>query len=379
MEKIAILTWCNEGINYGQVLQAYAMQRIVKKMGYEPLTIRYRKPSYEENVKFMRSPIIKKGYETYRGFKKAGIESWKVKMKFNKFVYRYIKQSIPCYTKEEVEDEINKNNCSILLCGSDQIWNPIAFDPVYYLDFGSEDMFRIAYSPSIAEDNLTSQNRHIFEKMIDLINRIDYVSVREESGVQILNQLTKKEIYHLLDPTFLISRRGWEHITSKRLIKGDYIFCYVIGDIKQHRDNLVYISRKYNTSNIVYLSLENNIASKFETFLSNVGPEDFLSLIKYAKAIYTDSFHGVAISINFNKEFYACKRFEISDYNKHSRINNILNVFSLQEHYIEETFQIKKCNPIDYNEINNIIGKERKKAFHFLKKALSEKREQKSD
>lgn len=372
MDKVAILTFCNRNINYGQVLQAYAVQRIVKKYGFEPIIINYRKLHENENSFLLKNKQTRKLYEWYKGILQEDTGFFGTKLKFNSFVKKNIKLSYPCYTKSEIEDFILKNKIKFLLCGSDQIWNPAGFDPIYYLDFcnNEKDICRVAYAPSIAEDNINSRNIHIFQRMTALINKIDYVSVREEDSAKIIRTLTDKEVISLLDPTFLISKKGWDKIAAKRLCDESYIFCYIIGDVKQHKNNIEKIMQKYNTTKVVYLNAhETNLN---DMFLKNIGPGEFISLIKYAKAVYTDSFHGVALSINLNKEFYTCKRFNMSAYNKESRIRNIINIFNLNNRYVDINGNIDG-ELINYEAVNRTLNKERRKAFNFLDRAFDRK------
>lgn len=372
---MAIITWCNKNINYGQVLQAYAMQRIVKKYGFDPIIINYRKLEEREDSLLSKNKYIRGLYEWYRGLEKAGTDYIRTKLKFNKFVHDYVNLSYPCYTKSEIEELVRLQNCRFLVCGSDQIWNPACFDPVYYLDFcnNDKDICRIAYAPSVAEDNINTRNQHIFIKMTKLINQIDYVSVREEDSAKILRKLTDKTVVSLLDPTFLISKKGWDKIAKKNMCKERYIFCYILGDLKQHRNNIRKLSNKYNTEKVIYLNTHNNGNYTNEDFLNNIGPREFVTLIKYSEAIYTDSFHGIALSINLNKEFYACKRYNVSAYNKKSRITNILGIFGLENRYID----IKGCindDRLDYIPVNKILKSERKKSFTFLDKAFKNRK-----
>lgn len=375
MDKVAIVTWCNKGINYGQVLQAYAIHGVVKKYGYDPIIINYRKLKDDEGSILLESKHTRKSYEWYLGLKESKSGYIKTKLKFNKFVKDFIGLSYPCYTKLEIEELMQSLKCKTILCGSDQIWNPACFDPIYYLDFCNADkgIRRIAYAPSIAENNLNSRNLHIFKNMTELINKIDYVSVREEDSAKVIRTLTNKAIMSLLDPTFLISKKGWQRIASKKICEESYVFCYILGDLRRHKHNIKKIANKYKTKKVVYLNT--NIGESYfnDMFLNNVGPREFISLIRYAKAIYTDSFHGVALSINLNKEFYACRRFTISAYNKESRITNVLDVFNLNSRYIDVDDHIDD-NMIDYDEVNMVLKKERRKAFDFLDEAFQIKR-----
>ena len=372
LNKVAIITWCNVNVNYGQVLQAYAMQRIVKKYKLNPITIKYRKPDDNEPINYMKNPLINQFYEWYHGMSSVGSELWKTKSKFNRFARKYINMTVPCYSREEVEKELDSQGCSVLMCGSDQIWNPVAFDPVLYLDIGEKNCKRIAYAPSIGEDELSSSNRHIFEKMVSLIEKIDYISVREKSGELILKQLTEKQVTTVLDPTLLINSKGWDRIASGPKSEERYIFCYICGDIRQHRPKLQKLKEKYKASKIIYLRTSDNLINPIEKFCENIGIEEFLSLIKHAQAIFTDSFHGVAFAINYNKEFYTCKRFNVSAYNRSSRIINILEILNLEDRYIEDEDQIILDDYISYKEVNIALKKERANSFKFLDKALKQ-------
>ena len=95
-----------------------------------------------------------------------------------------------------------------------------------------------------------------------------------------------------------------------------------------------------------------------------------MSLIKNAKAVYTDSFHGVALSINYGREFYTCRRYDTNAYNKNSRISNILDIFDLQSRYIEKSEQMIDNDRIDYEVVNQILRRERMRAFQFLGNAF---------
>lgn len=183
--KAAILTWCdnNGPTNYGQILQCYAMQRLVKEAGYEPLVIQYRKKDPRDLLahNFSNSTAIgrflNERYERHYNLKVVeGTETLRVK-RFKEFIKKYIPLSPPCYTKNMVEDMTR--DCEILICGSDQIWHPIWFDPIWFLDFGRPEQKRIAYAPSgIFYERPEFEEQ--YRKMAVLIENLDEVSVREQ-------------------------------------------------------------------------------------------------------------------------------------------------------------------------------------------------------
>lgn len=151
--KAAILTWCdnNGPTNYGQIFQCYAMQYLVRKAGFESLVIQYRKKGVQDmclhnfSNRTVLGRFLNEKYErVYNRKVVEGKETLRVK-RFKEFIRNYISLSAPCYTKKMVEDMTA--DCEILICGSDQIWNPIHFDPIWFLDFGTLSQRRIAYAP----------------------------------------------------------------------------------------------------------------------------------------------------------------------------------------------------------------------------------------
>lgn len=373
-KKVAVFTWSSQGINYGQVLQAYAMYKSLKKLGVNPKLIRYRKRIEEEIInEDLNNNILNSLYEYFFGFYKAGKDFFIERLKFYLFILKNIKLSHFCYSKEKIEKEIKGYDA--VICGSDQIWNPAVFDPIFFLDLGNKNLKRIAYAPSICDDFNHDKKQHIYKRMSKLIKNLDYISVREDVGVKIIKMISGITPKQVLDPTLLLNSSNWNKLASKRLIKEKYMICYVLGEIKQQKDIIFKIAKMKNIQHIFFINTKNtNTYSKTCNSLRplhGIGPEDFLSLIKYSEIVFTDSFHAAAFSINYNKEFFVFRRYQMSTEGfNFSRINSILKLLNLQDRCIDNSTNIDNIPQIDYNVINHNLNNERKKSLKFLKNAI---------
>lgn len=350
-KKVAILTWCdnNGPTNYGQILQCYAMQYLVRKKGYEPVVVQYRKKDKRDLLKhnFSNRTILGRflnhKYENYYNLKVIeGEKTVRVK-RFKEFIKKYIPLSPPCYTKNMVE-EITKD-CEILICGSDQIWNPIWFDPIWFLDFGTEKQRRIAYAPS-GIFHETPEFIEYYKKMVPFIEKMDQVSIREQVGANILKKYVKKEIKVKKDPTLCLDNIQWDQVAAKRLIEEDYVLCYIMGSISPHLLILRALKEKYQVENVIYIPTNMRKEKGYVEFVKyeEGGPAEFLSLVKYAKAVCTDSFHGTVMAIQYRIPFYNVYRAHkgTEAFGGRERIENLMEVLGLESHWVRNVKEVRK-------------------------------------
>lgn len=375
-KKACIFTWCNKGVNYGQTLQAFAMCHIMKKMGYQAKLIQYRKRIEEEPINNdLGNPYANSMYEFLWGLYRCGADFWKEKLRFDIFTRKYIKTSSFCYNKEEVESKIE--DCDAIICGSDQIWNPASFDPVYFLNVGKKSLKRISYAPSINDDIDFDKKKHIYKRMSDCLENIDFLSVREDIGVTIIKKISGLNAVQVLDPTLLLSYKDWNKVSSKRIIHSPYLICYVLGEITQQEETILKIAKERGIPNVYYINTRNTKNYHGEAKglkpLKGIGPKEFVSLIKYADVVFTDSFHATAFSINYQKEFFAFRRHQIAtEYGGASRIMSILRCLQLEERFINSDTETALVNYINYNKVTRLLNRERKKSYKFLKEALDD-------
>ncbi len=350
--KAAILTWCDNSVtNYGQILQCYAMQYLVKQAGYEPLVVKYRKKGSQDMFMHNFSNLTTLGKfmnEQYEKYYKLNVieegQTLRVK-RFKKFIRKHIPLSPPCYTKMMVEEVTA--DCEVLICGSDQIWNPACFDPIWFLDFGTLRQKRVAYAVS-GIFYQKPEFEECYRKMALLIERLDKVSVREQVGADILKKYTSKEIQVKEDPSLRLNKAEWDQVADKKLIKESYIFCYLLGSLSPYQLILRELKHKYQAEKIVYIPTNLIFEGTFKGFqkYEDAGPAQFLSLIKYAKAICTDSFHGTAMALQYGIPLYNVQRAhkdkEVALFGGGDRIDNLLEKRGLEKRWVRNLQELNE-------------------------------------
>ena len=263
----------------------------------------------------------------------------------------------------------NKANQSFdyFLVGSDQVWNCEfnSFSDIFFLPF-ADIKKRNAFSASFGFSNIPVDKKEIYKKFLKEMNK---VSVREERGKEIIEELTgRKDVEVLLDPTMLIETESWENVSKKpkqldKIEKEKYILNYFLGKLSEERKAEIERVAKENNCKII------NILDKNDPFYS-CGPSEFLYLEKNAFLVCTDSFHSSVFAILFNTPFVVFNR-EDSTTKMNSRLDTLLKKFNLQDRWFDK--KIKDSQMIaDYKNVNKILNEERSKAKKFITEALKE-------
>lgn len=371
-KKVALMTWYQYE-NYGSVLQAASLYSIIKKTGFCPTMIQYVPRGNREVIpddiipyytdKFIRK-IIGHSYTTYTSVSRTAL--------FNKFSKKIFEETDCVKTFPELADF--NDTFDAFICGSDQIWSPLCFDENYFFPFVDDSSKLIAYAPSLGVNSI--ENKYIKERIRNLTTRFAHLSCREEQGVHILKELTGKNVEHVLDPTLLLNSSDWEILMDKTLntniIQGKYIICYFLGDSHKYDKFVSQLSKKLKIPFWVipqYTYQKNDAHSvPFE-----VGPAEFISLLKNASFVCTDSFHGTIFAMNFNVPFYTLRRFKETDpRNQNSRVESILKKTLLDSRLVDYTDSIdeKEILPLDFSKMNKILDVERVKSLKYLQNAL---------
>jgi hypothetical protein len=252
-----------------------------------------------------------------------------------------------------------------IICESDVIWSPSStggkFDPSFFLALDSmKDKKRIAYAPSLANAEFSIEQEEEFVKLLD---NLDFISTREKYGAEYINKLSKREATHVLDPTMLLNEEDYFPITGKRLIPDKYLLIYFP---LQFMPKLVEQAKQYaKKKGLKVVEISSYSLEKFrhKTFTA-AGIEEFLSLIKNAEVVFSNSFHGVCFSVIFEKEFYAYSR------KTGRKIEDICRLLGLENRFIRN-FDFSEQEPIDYDKINKIIIENRTKSLEWLKEAIN--------
>lgn len=366
-KKIAIMTWYKYK-NFGTALQASAIYHIIESLGYNTTLIQYEHKGNinEMSIKSFAKALPKKIIQAFNGVYISDERD----MLYSEYLYKRVTETKKCVCYSELYD-LNEFY-DAFVCGSDQIWSPLGFDDKYFLSFVYDKRKMIAYAPSIGTPNI--ENPIIREKMADLISQFSKLSVRESQGVKIIQELVGKEAKNVLDPTLLLTSTEWDIFadTDKtNRIDAPYILCYFLGDDRKY---LKYVKKLSKTTKLPFYIIpitrkqkEEGHAVPFE-----VGPSEFVSLIKNAKYVCTDSFHGMAFSINYHIPFFAFKRFaNNSCENQNSRIFSLLKLLKLEDRIVDK-FNNKNMLTCSFVYADKLLNEQRELSIKFLQESLAD-------
>ena len=376
--KIGIISMYYKSENYGGNLQAYALTKIINGFGneFDASQISYNyKPMKRSLVFRIKSRLHHLYYLCIRNpkiRKQTKIRSKKI-LEFNK---NMISHDSVIYNRKNIFRASDKYD--LFITGSDQVWNPRWYDVAYRLDFVS-DMPKMSYAASVGVKALSDEQSAVFKKTLS-----DYfaVSVREENAVGLLQPVSPVKVEWTLDPTMLLSDEQWNEICTERKIKEKYLFCYFLGDdISQRR-----LAEQYASEYSLKLVTLPHVFGEFRRCDKNFGdyplydvsPADFISLIKHADYIFTDSFHASVFSLIYKKEFFVFHR--DGQISMGSRVDSLTSLFGVQDHFCDtnkkKTLEyIKSLQPVDYSKNFPIFEAMKKSSLDFLKSNLHRAKE----
>lgn len=360
MKKTATITF-HRTLNYGAILQAYALQVIINKMGLKNEIIDYECDKIRKNYCLIKKNSVKLFIKSILVFKNMYLR----KKKFEKFAKEKLNITEKI-KKETLYTESFNNQYDLFITGSDQVWNYeiIGSDNSYLLDFVKNNKKKRSYAASFGVSSIPLELIDRYKKYIEDFSEI---LVREKTGKDIIKMITKRPSVNIvLDPVFLLEKKEWEKVLLNSKfddIANKYILMYM------PTENLIkfanYLADKYK------LEIYNIADADFTNgHLENaLGPEEFISAIKNAKFIVTGSFHAVAFSIIYNKEFFINNVDEIKE-NRSSRQKDLLNLLEVADREIFNHNDDKEFIAIDWNNVNEKLEIERNKSLNELKKML---------
>lgn len=369
--KTALVTWFHYK-NYGTALQAFALQQFIMRLGYDNEIVNYipQKGKKESPHGFILS-LFYRLKRKYHYIQLTPFLNCKAERKFDTFVSDKLLKT-PIFVKNDLP--LINDKYTLFICGSDQIWSPANFDPVFFLSFVSDERKLISYAPSIGTPVFDDEK--IKNDMMNLIKRFNSISVREWSGKDIIQEYCSISPKVVLDPTLLFDSNFWGNCFDDTEIRNryrnqKYILCYFLGDYRRYERYVKFIQKKLGYT-VVTIPIYKQQYSKKERVLQGVGPEEFVSLVKNASYICTDSFHGVAFAVNFSKEFTAFKRFKDGAKNsQNTRIYSLLNSLELQNRISSNNLpDYLPDEKIDYGFVQEKLLNLRKKSSEYLEKSM---------
>lgn len=385
-KKVGVVS-CYFKHNYGSMLQAYATQKILDDMNIENETI-----NIDKNVDFSNG---KKKYYMGQVFNFQFIKSklGMIKLKLDKKINKNLGKNISIRDKKyeefrktfrltesyktyaELNEKAEKDYSSVIV-GSDQLWLPVNVVADYYtLNWVPEDVNKISFSTSFGVSVIPEKYKESYKKFL---NRINYLSTREVAGQKIIKDLTDRDATLVCDPTLLFNKNEWMSIQKEEpIIKGKYIFCYFLGKNIEHRKFAERLKEKTGYK-IVSLNHADEYVKYSDMFADeapyDVGPAEFLNMIRNAEYVCTDSFHGTVFSLINNVKFFTFRRYNSkSKVSTNSRIDSLLGIVNLKERLINGDEDVEKEieKKIDFENVNIKLEEFRNTSKEFLKNALS--------
>lgn len=366
-----ILTTVFSAFNYGSSLQALAGKRIIEKTGYECELVKLKSLIKGRDVRIgklmtilFRSIFLNKNnsLKTYNNsYNKTLVEG--TECKFFNFTDTYLKPQEVTYgeLKRMAEESI------ACFSGSGQIWNSstLYVDPLYYLRFAPQYK-RVALSPSFGRDFIADYNK---EKMRKWIIDYPYLSVREDSGVKLIKELTGRDATHLLDPTLIINSEEWKSILCIEDKPNDYILAYFLDEPSDYAKKCLKKLKEKLDCKILAIPYKFEYMDYCDSIVA-AGPKEFVELVANAKVVCTDSFHGTVFALNMHTPFFAFER-EYGSANKQSeRVLSILRKVDMLDRYQPKNV-VEELNNLDFEHSEEILNVERKKAYDYVNNAIN--------
>lgn len=357
--KVGIMTFPNSR-SHGAALQMYGLYLAVGELGYEAQIINYH------------NSYMKAERHSSRGAR-SGIRSWAKQLLhyrqfsgFRRFEKRMVLEpKNPIQSPEALRTMSDEYGC--VICGSDQVWNPdiTGGDLSYFLDFCGEGTRRVSYAPSFGVETLEEP---FASQAARELSRFDALSVREDQGKVLVEKLTGKTPQVVADPTFLVSPEVWaEQETPCCVPQEGYILYYTIRSSGTLMEFCRDLSERTGLKILIVggNSLR-NLVNRDERirYVCDADPGQWLYLLRHARYVVTNSFHGTAFSVNFRKDFYV----EFSSLTN-SRLEHIIRTLGLEERIVGSS-PVEKVTPVDYTRTEQVLPRLRTDSLEYLKNAI---------
>lgn len=392
MKTVGIITVHHYG-NYGSSLQAYASQKVFEKLGYDTYIIDYRSPnafyatdkymdyntrddSYWKNIEKHKNSLIKRIIKNILSephvssflYHKLGINKG---VDLNQFWLKKLKLTKRYNTLKELYN--NPPHFDIYVVGGDQLWNThITFNnPAFFLTFADKGAKKISFSTSIGIPTIPENALPVFKQGI---SNLSSILLREEEGVEYLRSLGFKAD-RVLDPTLMLSKDEWILMqdSNYKLPYKKYILAYFLNPTNWTTELLDSVQKQTGLPVIIIGHKMGYESSKDHLYVGNIETSTFLTLFAHSEIVVTNSFHGMAFTIIFEKILIATYRGEESETSMNSRHRNIVNMLDLSSCLYEQSnFSPEKLiYKMDYDRIRSLLSKYKEQSLELLKRALS--------
>lgn len=355
MNKFAIIGLYGDK-NFGNKFQNFAVQELIKALGYECKTIRCI--DIYKTIGWKGKLIAFLGFPKKIAEKKQ--EALKKETLFQKFSNKYLclGEKIKLNDMRSISD-----NYDFYIVGSDQVWhnwNETNEELDYFFLRFVPEHKRLCISPSFGFETVSEEFK---KQYIDGLNGFKHLSCREESGCRLIKDLTGREAHLLCDPTMALTVEQWDNISKKPEFElpERYILTYFLGD--PPLEAVEYAKKLYEKEDIPIINLYNCDYPQY----ANVQPDEFLYLIKRAEHFCTTSFHGCVFSIIYHTPFTVFERNDLKG--MHGRISTLLKKFGLEH---RDASNNRLDTPCDFSNVDEVLAMERKKMRDYLTIAFAD-------
>lgn len=380
--RIGILTQPLQN-NYGGILQAWALQNVLKQMGHAPTMIRFCRMEHYHSFE-MRMQCIKR---FIRNCVKVVLgrpwyslpnqeQTSHISQNTKHFVDKYITPiSHLIISPSQLKAYCNSEEFDAYIVGSDQVWRPLYSPKItnFFLDFTvNQELKRIAYAASFGTDQweFTSTDT---KKCAKLAQKFDGISVREDSGIRLCKEHLGIDAIQVLDPTLLLDKKDYIQLIDKEneTRHTGNLFCYILDNTPTKQETINTLAKEKGLVPFTTMPLKRFTKENFKTNADDcIFPKvtEWLRSFVDAEFVVTDSFHGCVFSIIFNKPFIALGNKSRGQ----ARFLSLLKIFNLEERLCtsEEEIQETFIKTIDWTTVNLKVKEWREHSFEFLKKNL---------
>lgn len=361
--KVSCLTF-HDSSNYGTVLQAYALQTVVTRMGHDYEIINYSNAEKRKHDTLLgRNRELSLPFYLYKLLNVP--QNFCKQLKFQRFRQNYLHTTPRFYSFEELRQYAAYRDA--IMVGSDQVWNywMIRMDPAYFLKF-TDPAKKIAYAASIGISKVTAEEEKFYQEMLSDFDRI---AVREQTAAQLIGEMTSKHAQVVLDPTLLLTREDWKTIAAPSL-KKPYIFAYIL---EHNPPAQAFLKKLQKQTGLPVRYVSRGIISALRDGATRIpSPQEWISQMLYAKYVVTSSFHGTAFATNFHKTFFTLIEGDATQ----SRQVDFLRSTGLESR-LNPSFsgEISLETP-DFSMADKFLKEKRIEAETYLKKSLAAVREE---
>lgn len=386
--KIAITTFFQHEQNYGALLQAYALCHALNTMGHEAEQLLFNDDSktFQDKLKGWRKLSLSAAFQrTLHGIQKREQSIYnrlfdpriQKDLQLRANALRTFRQNITPHSrlykgKQDLLDHLDDYDCYI--AGSDQIWNPRSTVPMYLLEYIPSTKPKIAYAASFGVDHLTAEQLARFR---DAVKDYTAISLREDACISQFQTISPVPVVWTVDPTLLLEKADWDQLCVPRIIQEPYLFCYFLGNSPVSRKLAVSFAKEKGLRLVTLPYMQGHYRSCDRNFgdiqLFDTSPQQFITLIRDAEYVFTDSFHATIFSGLYQKQFFVfhrdCKEAMTC------RLDSLMKLYGLPERLCytaqrERLDYLLHCSPINYAPGFPVLQQARANSLCFLQNAL---------